>query len=201
MENSRLLLLPFAGLFIGWLTNYLAIKMLFHPKKPVNLGLFTLQGVFPKRQDALGEKLGNVVANELVSAEEILEKIAAQAKGEEVQQIMERKIEAGLKKLLTGIPMASMFVNDSLIAMARGLILKEFQEGLDEWLEDLQAKLKDDLDISSIVQEKVSKFSSEKLESVLFEILRKEFKFIELAGAVLGFLIGCVQIAILTVGS
>lgn len=201
MDHSRLLLLPLAGLFIGWLTNYLAIKMLFHPKKPVNLGLFTLQGVFPKRQDALGEKLGNVVANELVSAEEILEKVAAQAKGEEVQQIMERKIEEGLKKLLTGIPMASMFVNDSLIAMARGLILKEFQEGLEEWLEDLQAKLKDDLDISSIVQEKVSKFSSEKLESVLFEILRKEFKFIELAGAVLGFLIGCVQIAILTVGS
>ncbi len=48
MDHSRLLLLPFAGLFIGWLTNYLAIKMLFHPKKPVNLGLFTLQGVFQK---------------------------------------------------------------------------------------------------------------------------------------------------------
>ena len=67
-------------------------------------------------------------------------------------------------------------------------------------MEKLKGKLRDGLDISGIVEEKVSKFSSDKLEEVLFEILRKEFKFIELAGAVLGFLIGCAQIALLTVG-
>ena len=200
MDDSRLLLLPLVGLFIGWLTNYLAIKMLFHPKKPLNLGLFTLHGVFPKRQDALGEKLGNVVANELISTEEILDKITAQAKGDDVQQILERKIDQGLRKLIGGIPMASMFIDDSLITRARGLILQEFQDGIDEWLEGLKSKLKENLDIRAIVEEKVSRFSSEKLEAVLFEILRKEFKFIELAGAVLGFLIGCVQVAILTVG-
>ncbi len=198
--DYRLFLLPLAGLFIGWLTNYLAIKMLFHPKKPLNLGLFTLHGVFPKRQDALGEKLGNVVANELISTEEILDRITAQAKGDDVQQILGRKIDQGLRKLVDGIPMASLLVDDSLIAKAKGLILKEFQDGIDEWLEGLQSKLKKNLDIRAIVEEKVSRFSSEKLEAVLFEILRKEFKFIELAGAVLGFLIGCVQIAILTVG-
>ena len=198
--DYRLFLLPLAGLFIGWLTNYLAIKMLFHPKKPLNLGLFTLHGVFPKRQDALGEKLGNVVANELISTEEILDRITAQAKGDDVQQILGRKIDLGLRKLVDGIPMASLLVDDSLIAKAKGLILKEFQDGIDEWLEGLQSKLKKNLDIRAIVEEKVSRFSSEKLEAVLFEILRKEFKFIELAGAVLGFLIGCVQIAILTIG-
>ena len=198
--DYRLFLLPLAGLFNGWLTNYPAIKMLFHPKKPLNLGLFTLHGVFPKRQDALGEKLGNVVANELISTEDILDRITAQAKGDDVQQILGRKIDQGLRKLVDGIPMASLLVDDSLIAKAKGLILKEFQDGIDEWLEGLQSKLKKNLDIRAIVEEKVSRFSSEKLEAVLFEILRKEFKFIELAGAVLGFLIGCVQIAILTVG-
>ena len=96
--------------------------------------------------------------------------------------------------------MASMFVDDSLLAKARDLILKEFQEGIEEWMEKLKGKLRDGLDISGIVEEKVSKFSSDKLEEVLFEILRKEFKLIELAGAVLGFLIGCAQIALLTVG-
>jgi uncharacterized membrane protein YheB (UPF0754 family) len=201
MENTRLLILPFAGLFIGWITNYLAIKMLFHPRKPVNLGLFTLQGVFPKRQNALGEKLGKVVATELISTEEILEKVTEQTKGDEIRQIMEAKIEAGLGKLLAGIPMASMFVDESLINKAKSLIFEEFGDGLEEWVGTLQSKLKEKLDIREIVQEKVSRFSSDKLEEVLFEILRKEFKFIELAGAVLGFLIGCVQIAILTVGT
>ena len=200
MENTRLLLLPIAGLIIGWLTNYLAIKMLFHPKKPLKLGLITLQGVFPKRQKALGEKLGEVVSKELVSTDDILDKVTDQAKGDDMKKVLEEKVEKGLKNLLAGIPMASMFVDDSLLAKARDLILKEFQEGIEEWMEKLKGRLRDGLDISGIVEEKVSKFSSDKLEEVLFEILRKEFKFIELAGAVLGFLIGCAQIALLTVG-
>ncbi len=201
MENTRLLLLPLVGLVIGWLTNYLAIKMLFHPKKPVNLGLLTLQGVFPKRQNALGAKMGEVVARELVSADDILDKVSEQARGEDVQALLEQKVEQGLQKLLVQIPMASMFVDDALLAKARGLILAEFQDGLDEWMDKLKSNFGDGLDISGIVQDKISKFSSEKLEEVLFEILRKEFKFIEFAGAVLGFLIGCAQIALLTVGT
>ena len=164
------------------------------------MGFITLQGVFPKRQKALGEKLGKVVSKELVSTDDILDKVTDQAKGDDMKKVLEEKVEKGLKNLLAGIPMASMFVDDSLLAKARDLILKEFQEGIEEWMEKLKGKLRDGLDISGIVEEKVSKFSSDKLEEVLFEILRKEFKFIELAGAVLGFLIGCAQIALLTVG-
>ena len=44
-----------------------------------------------------------------------------------------------------------------------------------------------------MVQERVNA-SSEKLETLLNELMKKEFRFIELVGAVLGFLIGCVQL-------
>ena len=201
MEFSRLYLLPFAGLLIGWLTNYLAIKMLFHPKEPINLGLFTLQGVFPKRQDALGDKLGQVVSKELISTDEILEKFTEQVSGGEVQEIIERRIDMGLDKLIAGIPMASMFIDDSMKAMARKAILDQFMEGFDEWISSLKPRLEQNIDVRAIVKEKVSKFSSDKLEEVLFAIMKKEFRFIEFAGGVLGFAIGCLQILILTVGA
>ena len=58
--------LPFIAAGIGWFTNYLAIKMLFHPREPINLGFYTLQGIFPKRQKVLAEKLGKVVSQDLV---------------------------------------------------------------------------------------------------------------------------------------
>lgn len=199
-EIWRLALLPLAGLAIGWLTNYLAIKMLFHPKEPLNLGIITLQGVFPKRQDALGDKLGEVVSKELISTDEILEKVAEEVQGDEVQAIVERRIGEGLEKLIAGIPMASMFIDDAMKAMARKAILEQFMEGLDEWMASLKPRLEQNLDVKAIVKEKVSKFSSDKLEEVLYLIMKKEFKFIEFAGGVLGFLIGCLQILILTVG-
>ena len=53
--------------------------------------------------------------------------------------------------------------------------------------------------IEETVREKVVSFSSDKLEEILFEILRKEFRFIEIVGAFLGFLIGCAQIALVGV--
>ena len=47
-----------------------------------------------------------------------------------------------------------------------------------------------------MVFDKVSAFPVEKLEDVLMGILQKELKFIEVVGAVLGALIGVVQVII-----
>ena len=51
-----------------------------------------------------------------------------------------------------------------------------------------------DLDIEKIVTDKVSAFSSDKLEEILNAIMKKEFVFVEIIGGVLGFLIGILQI-------
>jgi uncharacterized membrane protein YheB (UPF0754 family) len=46
------------------------------------------------------------------------------------------------------------------------------------------------------VREKVESFSSDKLEDMLFSIMKKEFRFIEIVGGVLGFFIGLLQLLI-----
>jgi uncharacterized membrane protein YheB (UPF0754 family) len=56
--------------------------------------------------------------------------------------------------------------------------------------------LESQLDLEKIVTEKVYGFSSDKMESILNQIMSKEFKFIEVIGAVLGFIIGLLQIGI-----
>ncbi|MDO4528892.1 MAG: DUF445 family protein [Lachnospiraceae bacterium] len=55
---------PVIGAVIGAFTNYLAIKMLFRPLKPVKIGRFTLPltpGVIPRHQEALADALSNTV--------------------------------------------------------------------------------------------------------------------------------------------
>mgnify|MGYP003945976805 FL=1 len=56
------------------------------------------------------------------------------------------------------------------------------------------AKLQKDLDLEKIVTEKVAAFSTEKLEFILMQITKNEFKFLEILGGVLGFIIGVVQV-------
>ena len=65
----------------------------------------------------------------------------------------------------------------------------------------MSGNLKQTLNIEEMVREKVVQFSSDKLEAVLFEIMRKEFKFIEIVGGILGFVIGVVQVMIVYFGN
>ena len=53
-------ILPVAGFLVGYITNWLALLLIFNPAEPVYVGPFRFQGVFLKRQAEVSEKLGQV---------------------------------------------------------------------------------------------------------------------------------------------
>ena len=126
------IILPLTGAIIGWLTNYLAIKFLFLPRKPI-LGI---QGLIPKRKEKLAEKIA-----------------------EASLQFLPEKIEK-----LTKIP----------------IIGKSITRYIEEEIAH-KVKATDDKEIQRIIE----------------RVAKKELKFIELSGAVLGAIIGIIQALIL----
>ena len=195
--NELLYALPVIGALIGWLTNWVAVKMLFHPKKPLRLGIVTVQGVFPKRQQAFAEKLGSVVSNELFSVDEVTSKIRAQATNKEIMSmILERVREVLEKKLEKHFPVVGMFVSANTLDKVANEFAEDVRAMLSQLADRIALGIENEMDVESIVREKVSNFSSDKLEEILFAIMKREFRFVELVGAVLGFLIGSVQLAI-----
>lgn len=195
--SSIIWLFPVLAALIGWVTNYLAIKMLFHPREEVKFLGICLQGVFPKRQKQLALKLGTLVSEELLSMEQITEKIKAHATSDETMDAIGKRIEMTIReKLVHAFPMLSMFLSDDMVEKVTNLFRKELKDFLSQSVDELSTKLENNLDISEVVREKVEGFSSDKVEDLLFNLMKKEFKFIEIAGAVLGFAIGCVQVAL-----
>ena len=195
MHKELVFLLPFIAAGIGWVTNYLAVKMLFHPRKKVRVLGLHVQGVFPKRQTALAEKLGDLVSDELFSIEEVTEKIHDIAESDDITKILVTRIEKTMsEKLLKTFPMLSMFLTDEMVGKVSGLFLSELKGMLTDVSDTIAKKLEDDIDVRATVREKVQDFSSDKLEEILFSIMKKEFRFIEYVGAVLGFLIGSFQL-------
>jgi uncharacterized membrane protein YheB (UPF0754 family) len=61
-------------------------------------------------------------------------------------------------------------------------------------MQNYVSNLREDLDLERIIVEKIAGFSADRLESLLNEFLTKEFRFVEIIGAALGFLIGLLQI-------
>jgi uncharacterized membrane protein YheB (UPF0754 family) len=188
--------LPFIAALIGWFTNFIAVKMLFHPREPINLLFFKIQGIFPKRQKVLAEKLGSMVANDLFSVDDLMNQIKS-TDDSQVMVLVESKIDDFInKKLSSKMPMLAMFLNDDLKNKIKEALLGEISQILPEIIENYGEQLKRSVDIKGIVTEKVLQFSTDKLEGILYSIMKKEFRFIEILGAVLGFLIGIIQVVI-----
>jgi len=186
--------LPLIAAATGWLTNWIAVKMLFHPIKPINLILFTIQGVFPKRQKAMAERLGQIVATELFSIDDIILKMKS-ADNREVLEFVESKLDDFINlKLSTSMPMLAMFLNDDLKNKIKTALLNEIGEVIPGIIDTYANKLQKEINIETIVYDKVINFSSDKMEEVLYSIMKKEFKFIEVLGGILGFFIGVIQL-------
>jgi uncharacterized membrane protein YheB (UPF0754 family) len=193
----KLLLIPIISAFIGWFTNWIAIKMLFHPRVPTKILGITFQGIFPKRQRQFAEKLGKLVSNELLSFRDIEQKITDPNNIKKIMPHVEGHIDHFLRnKLSEQMPVISMFIGDKTITQLKAVFISELEILFPTIMESYMGNLQNELDLEKIITEKVSGFSSDKLEEILNAIMSKEFRFVEIIGAVLGFVIGLFQVLI-----
>jgi len=195
--NWWLLTIPIISGFIGWVTNWVAIKMLFHPRTPVNFLGITFHGIFPKRQQQFAEKLGKLVSQELLSFSEIEQKIINPSNLKKMMPLVEAHVDDFLRNKLKDVfPVISMFIGDKTISQLKGFFMTELEALFPVLMQRYMKNLQEELDLERIVIEKVAGFSSDKLEEILMGIMSKEFRFVEILGGVLGFLIGLLQVAI-----
>ena len=89
-----LFLLPIIAAAIGWLTNYLAVKMLFHPDYLFGRLDFQSKAFSQKkRQKQLADKLGTLVAAELSCKKDIAQNLQDLATSNESMEMVGKKIE------------------------------------------------------------------------------------------------------------
>jgi uncharacterized membrane protein YheB (UPF0754 family) len=195
--NYWLLLIPVISAFIGWVTNWIAIKMLFHPREPKRFLGFSFQGVFPKRQQIFAEKLGRMVSAEFLSFEDIEQKIASPQNLQKLLPMIEKHVDNFLRiKLGDEMPFLSLFIGDRTIHSLKRIFMQELETLFPQVMKSYAGHLQEELDLEKIVTEKVASFSTDKLESILYQIMSKEFRFVEILGGVIGFIIGLVQVFI-----
>ena len=92
------------------------------------------------------------------------------------------------------MPVVGMFIGDKTITQLKSVFMDELETLFPVIMKNYVGHIKNDLDLEKIVTDKIANFSSEKLEIMLNQILTKEFRFVEIIGAALGFFIGLLQI-------
>ena len=195
MNTWVAILVPLISAFIGWVTNWVAIKMLFHPREPKKVLGITFHGIFPKRQQQFAEKLGRIVSNEFLSFADIEQKISNPENLKKIMPLIENHIDQFLRvRLADEMPVISMFIGDKTIHKMKSAFMTEIENLFPQVMKQYAGNLKAELDLEQIVIQKVASFSSDKLEEVLYQIMSKEFRFVEIIGGIIGFIIGVLQV-------
>ena len=193
-------LLPIISAVIGWFTNFLAVKMLFHPRKKIKILFWEIQGIFPKKHQVLAERIGKLVAEELLSVKDIQKLLVQEDSLAQINKNVEEKIEYYLSFTFPAkYPMLSFFVGDKSKDKIRDAMMEEMETMGPEVMNKTLANLENTLDIELFIKERVSMFSTVRMEQLIQGILASEFRFIELIGAVVGFIIGLVQILLISI--
>ena len=191
---KQLLIMIFISATIGWITNWVAIKMLFRPHKEINFGLFKIQGSIPKRKAEIGSGIANIIQNELISVKDVISNIDREEFSKRLNSSIDKVLEKNLKgKVKEKFPVLQMFFSDRMAKDVSNTIKDIIMENQEKIFEIFSNYAEENIDFEIIISDKISNFSLDKLEEIITLLAKKELKHIEVIGAILGGLIGVAQ--------
>jgi uncharacterized membrane protein YheB (UPF0754 family) len=192
-----IIIIPVTSAFIGWATNRLAVTMLFRPKKPVRIFGITIQGIFPKRQPQFAQQIGALVSRELVSFNEIESKLTNEDNIKKIMPVAEEHVDDFLRnKLKVAFPMIGMLIGEKTINTLKDIFMKELETIFPVIIKGYVQNLQQDLDLEQMVANKITTLQADKLEKAMYQGLKKELRTAGFFFALIGFLIGLVQVGI-----
>ena len=179
---------------IGWITNWVAIKMLFRPHREINFGLFKIQGLIPKRKAEIGSGIANIIQNELISVKDVISNIDREEFSKRLNKLIDEVLNKNLKKKVKEkFPFLQVFFTDKVAKDIGNAIKSIIMENQEKIFEIFSNYAEENIDFEIIIADKISNFSLDKLEEIITLLAKKELKHIEVIGAVLGMIIGAVQ--------
>jgi uncharacterized membrane protein YheB (UPF0754 family) len=148
---------PLIGALIGYITNYLAVRMLFFPKHPiVVLGrrLPFTPGAIPKRKDHLAKRTGALIAETLITGDDVYARLTAP----DFEAQMVARITAVMKRSL-GASAGNLFPSEEGYAEAKNRIAGALTDSI-------MASV-NQLDVAGVIAERGPALVREKLDGTL----------------------------------
>ena len=188
---------PFIAAAMGWMLVAAALQLLFHPAQPRKIAGWSFQGLFPKKQMVLAAAIGRLSAS-LIPVKELEQKITHPDNVKKIMPQAEEHIDNFLRvKLVKSMPVVGMFVGDKTINNLKALFVAELEQLFPEIMSNYMGRLQEDFDIESMVTAKIAAVDPAVIEATMYSVLKKELRQIKQLGALLGFVIGVLQLLVL----
>lgn len=196
---DRWWVLPITGVFVGYLTNWIALKLIFYPIRARKVGPFKLQGIFIRRQPTAAKTYAKIVADEVVTVENLAHNLLHGSQSDRTRKMIRDAIRpeldravglaAPVVRITTGADqyerVREAFAEQSISRTMSPLRDTEFNEERAHAIEDL-------------VSERLAELPPEQFIGVLRPVFEEDEWMLITIGAVLGFIAGWLQLLVVT---
>ena len=188
----RILILAIIGGLIGYLTNVVAIKLIFRPINPIKIPILNIEimGMIPKRKSEIAATIGQIISEQFLSIDEIIDGIITDEDKDNITNYIKLKIKLILDEKMTLIPGTIKLLVQNYIS---DIIEDEIKSSIDELSKEIIIKANNRINIEEMVKNKINELDLYELEEIILTIVKNELRHIEILGLILGFLIGIIQ--------
>ncbi|TGN19510.1 DUF445 domain-containing protein [Leptospira idonii] len=188
-------MVPFTYGFVGWVTNWLALKMTFYPLKfwgiPPYLGW---QGIIPRKAHKMASKSVDVITERLLNIREVFLKVDPIRAEKEFLPSMDVAIRESMKEFTHSLdPRLWDMIPEVVKEEIYHKVKRESGFTIRKVIRKLQADIDSLFDVKELVLKKLSGDNVSLVVELFQEVGAPEFKFIERSGFYFGFLLGLIQ--------
>lgn len=192
------ILLPTGGLFVGYLTNWLALKLIFKPTRPINLGFYKIQGLFLKRQKAVSATYANIVSKKILTTENIFNAIFSSKNQTKLHSIIRKNIEKAVDNTAGSFrTIIQLLTGRSAYQNIKNELSDIYLEFLPNAINRSFEYMDEAIDMEHTLDDKMSNLTSTEFEGFLHPVFEEDELKLILVGAILGLFAGFLQMIFL----
>jgi uncharacterized membrane protein YheB (UPF0754 family) len=189
--------LPMGGVIIGYVTNWVALWMIFEPVEPRKIGPLKVHGLFIRRQPEVSEVYGEIIAEDIVTLSNIGEELLHGPSADRTRQMIEDSMRpavdraAGPARLAVRVAVGSDRYESIRESVATEAVDHTMTPFTDEAFNRRQSAA-----MRNLISERMRELPHADFSELLRSAMREDEWLLLLHGAVLGFAAGCVHLLI-----
>mmetsp|Transcript_8714 Transcript_8714/g.13370 ORF Transcript_8714/g.13370 Transcript_8714/m.13370 type:complete len:415 (-) Transcript_8714:363-1607(-) len=187
--------LPVAGFLVGWVTNYLALKVIFRPIEPKNICGYNLHGLFLKRQNDVSATFARIICVEILHVKAMWEAIFAGPLSANFFAMLRAHTLLFTEKLIVEIkPIAVAAMGANTYSEMKEAIAQKVIDKIPSIIDQSYEYTQETLQMEATIRQKMQELSSKDFEGVLHPAFEEDEITLIALGGVLGALVGVIQL-------
>jgi len=193
--------LPICGVIVGYVTNWLGLWMIFQPVEPRQVGPFKLQGLFIRRQPEVAEVYSRIIADDIVTLNNIGEELLEGRRADRTRQMIEDSLAPAVDRAVgVGRSAVRVAVGADVYDTIRESVASEAVDYTMTPLSDDNFNRQQSAQVRALIAERMRTMSPGDFSEMLRSAMREDEWLLLLHGAVLGFGAGCLHLLIFGAG-